>query len=112
MCNPRLEAKSVENIVDLAVIEVDGQIVWPIAGALLVAGRRAGHLVVIAVRPDEIPCARFVCHQAGITRKLQCAGHLDENVLEAGGEADATVCFALPRNDCLRAIKIVRRSGC
>jgi hypothetical protein len=48
---PRLEAKRLEKAVDFLFVEVDNQIVWPIAGALLVARRRAGHLVVIAMAP-------------------------------------------------------------
>ena len=109
MRKPRLDAQSPKKVVYLLFVEVDDQIVWPVAGALLVARRRAGHLIVIAVRVHEIPRARFVLCEPGIARKLQRAGYLDQDILQTGGEADDAVGLTLAGDGGLRAIEIVRR---
>src|SRR4030088_2112463 len=101
MRKPRLEAKRFEKVVDFPLIKVDNQIVWSITGALLVASRSAGHLVVIAKCPDEAFCVRFVCCQSTVAGKLLRAGYFNENVLQTGGEADHAVCLALARDGCL-----------
>ncbi|OIQ66515.1 hypothetical protein GALL_519120 [mine drainage metagenome] len=106
---PRFKAERREEIVDLPFIEVDDQVVGPVAGALLVANGRAGHLVVIAVHFDEICRARLVFGQPRIAGQLHRAGHLDEHILQAGGEADGTVGLALAGDDGLRPIEIIRR---
>jgi hypothetical protein len=85
-------------------IKVDDQIVWSIAGALLVASWSARHLVVIAKCPDETFRLRFVCCQSTVARKLLRTGYFYENVLQARGEANDAVCLALARDDCLRSI--------
>ncbi len=82
MRKPRCDAKRPKKVVDFLFIEVDNQIVGSITGALLVASRCPGHLVVIAVRLNEISCARFVCRQPRIAGKFYRAGHFDENILE------------------------------
>ena len=104
MRKPWCDAKRPKKVVDFLFIEVDIQIVWPIAGALFVARRRPGHLVVIAVRLDEISCARFVGCQSRVARKLQRAGHFDENILQTSGKADNAVGLALACDDGLRPI--------
>src|SRR6266478_2068688 len=106
---PRLEVKCLEKVLDFRLIKVDGQIVWPIAGALLVARRSAGHLVVIAKCPDEVLRVRFVGCQSTVAGKLLRAGYFNENVLQTGGEADDAVWLALARDDCLCPIQVVRR---
>src|SRR5882724_10003367 len=105
---PRLEVKCLEKVLDFRLIKVDGQIVWPIAGALLVARRSAGHLVVIAECPDEVFRVRFVGCQSTIACKLLRAGYFNENVLQTGGEADDAVCLALAGDDCLCSIQVIR----
>jgi hypothetical protein len=57
---PRLDAERIKYVVDLLVIEIDDQIARPIAGALLVALRRAGQLVVVAIGANEISGVQFV----------------------------------------------------
>src|SRR5260370_40897907 len=105
---PRLEADPMKKRVDLLLIKVDGQVVGPIAGPLLVAGRRARHLIVIAERPDEIFRVRFVRGQSTAARKFLSAGYLDQNILQASGEADDAVGLALAGHDGLRTIEIIR----
>src|SRR5216683_6437252 len=106
---PRLDVKCLEKVVDFRFIKVDGQIVWPIAGALLGASRSAGHLVVIAKCSDEVFRVRFVGCQSTVARKLLRAGYFNENVLQTGGEADDAVCLALAGDDCLCSIEVIRR---
>jgi len=57
---PRLEAKCPRRSSIFVFIKVDDQIVWPIAGTLLVAESACGHLVVIAECPDEV-FPRSIC---------------------------------------------------
>jgi hypothetical protein len=45
---PGLEAELPKNFVNLAFLEIDRQVVGPVAGALLVANRLAEKLVTIA----------------------------------------------------------------
>ena len=106
---PRLEAKRTEKVADFRFIEVDNQIVGPVAGALLVARRRSRHLVVIAIGADEVCRARFVRRQSRIAGKIQRTGDLDENILQTGGKADDAVCLALAGDDGLRPIEVGRR---
>src|ERR1700724_1039544 len=101
---PRLDVKCLEKVVDFLFIKVDDQIVWPIAGPLLVARRSAGHLVVILKCPDEAFRVRLGGCQPTVACKLLRAGYFDENVLQTGGEADDAVCLALARDDSLRSI--------
>ena len=74
MGQPRLEAKRLEQVVDFPFLKVDGQIVGPIAGALLVAGWLTQQLVAIAKRPDEAFCVRFIRCQSTVAREFLCAG--------------------------------------
>src|SRR3981189_3619806 len=106
---PRLDVKCLEKVVDFRLIKVGGQIVRPIAGTLLVASRRAGHLVVIAKCPDQVLRVRFVGCQSTVAGKLLRAGYFNENVLQTGGEADDAVCLALAGDDCLCSIQVIRR---
>jgi hypothetical protein len=91
---PRLEAKRLEKVVDFRFIDVGNQIVRPIARALLMARRRAGHLIVIAMRLNEISCLRFVCVQSRVARERLRAGNPDQNILQARGVADDAICLA------------------
>jgi len=50
---PRLEVKRPENVVDFHLLKSRQSDRMAIAGTLLVASRRTGHLVVVAECPDE-----------------------------------------------------------
>src|SRR5262249_45534806 len=95
-----------EQIVDLAFVEIDGQVIGPIAGALLVANGLAFKLVAIAECLDEIPSVRFVVRQATVARKLLRARHLDEDILETPAKPDQAIGLALPGDHGFRAIEI------
>src|SRR5205823_15020763 len=88
-----------------------GEIVGPVAGALLVTNGLARKLVAIAECPDEIFCLRFVGCQSRVTGEFLCAGRLDEDVLQTHAKANDAVRLALARHGDLCPIKIGSRGG-
>src|SRR6185436_17349882 len=111
MGKPGLEAKRLENIVDPAFLKLRGEIIGPVAGALLVTDGLACKLIAIAECRNEIFCFRLVGGHAPVTAELLCAGGLDEDILQTGGKADDAVRLTLPRHGDLRAIKIRSRGS-
>src|SRR5215471_17004659 len=109
MGQPRLKAESRDDAVDLALIEVDNEIVGPVARALLVARRGTGHLVMIVVMVHEVADVRFVRFQSRIACKLERAGHFDQHVLKTSSKADCAVSLALAGDNRLRAVEAVGR---
>src|SRR6185437_5470530 len=108
---PWLEAKRRQQAVDLRLVEIDNEIVGPVTGPLLVARRRAGHLVVIVIGFDEVFCPRLVGFEPDIAGELQRARDLDQHVLETGGKADDSIRLTLSGDDRLCAVEAVGRGS-
>jgi hypothetical protein len=109
---PRRAAERAQRGIDLCRIEIDDEIVRPVARALLVVVRNARHAVVIAEAVDQRsrPCGERgdgrIADQPGVARDL------DQHIFEALGKAERPVRRALAGDDGLRLIEVVgRRSG-